>query len=102
MQRKNKIVDKLYHSKEWKACKKAYMQSMGYLCERCRKKNIEMPAYFCHHKIYVTVENIHDTSITLCFDNLEALCKNCHNKEHFKNDIDYTFDENGDLIPPTD
>ena len=32
------------------------------------------------------------------FDNLEALCQDCHNKEHFREEAEYYFDENGDLI----
>ena len=31
-------------------------------------------------------------------DNLESLCRDCHNKEHFEDKQEYIFDENGDLI----
>lgn len=41
-------------------------------------------------------------SVTLCWDNLEALCQDCHNKEHHKQERHkrYRFDENGGILPP--
>lgn len=43
-----------------------------------------------------------DISVTLCWDNLEALCQDCHNKEHHKQERHkrYQFDENGGILPP--
>ena len=35
-----------------------------------------------HHKVRLTVDNIHDPMITLNFDNLELLCRECHAAEH--------------------
>lgn len=45
---------------------------------------------------------INDISVTLCWDNLEALCQDCHNKEHHKQERHkrYRFDENGGILPP--
>ena len=61
------------------------MRSVGGLCERCLEKGLIVPAVIVHHKTYITPNNITDPNIVLNFDNLEALCKNCHNYEH----IDY-------------
>lgn len=44
--------------------------------------------YIVHHKHYIDMSNIWDTDITLDFNNLELLCIDCHNKEHFKSFID--------------
>jgi 5-methylcytosine-specific restriction endonuclease McrA len=72
------------------------MASQYYICERCGE-----PAKIVHHKTYINRDNINDTSITLSWDNLEALCQDCHNKEHHKADTRrYSFDENGNVIPP--
>lgn len=41
--------------------------------------------------------------ITLCWDNLEALCQDCHNKEHHAKNVRakrYAFTADGELIPP--
>lgn len=35
-----------------------------------------------HHRQYITDENVGDPSITLSWDNLEALCVTCHAAEH--------------------
>ena len=43
-----------------------------------------VPGYIVHHKCYLTPETIKDPSITLNWSNLEYLCHDCHNKEHFK------------------
>ena len=97
MQRNNKAVADFYNSSEWKKVRKTYRVYKLNICERCG--NI---GYYVHHKNYITSKNINDTNITLSFDNLELLCKICHNKEHFKNEIDYKFDEDGQLCPPID
>lgn len=54
-------------------------------------------------KIWLTPKNIHEQSITLCWDNLEALCQDCHNKEHHAKNVRakrYAFTADGELIPP--
>lgn len=55
-------------------------------------KGVAIHGYIVHHKCYIDANNIYDTSITLNFDNLELLCIDCHNKEHFANKI---FDSAG-------
>lgn len=87
-----------YKSKEWAQTRDAYMVAQHYLCERCGE-----PAKIVHHKIWLTPKNIHEQSITLCWDNLEALCQDCHNKEHHAKNVRakrYAFTADGELIPP--
>ncbi len=94
MQRANPKVFKFYQSSLWKKCRDSFMSSKLYICERCGN-----PGTICHHKEYITVDNIDDPNITLNHDNLECLCKDCHNKEHFKECERYFFDEEGNIIP---
>lgn len=71
-----------YSSKAWKECREAYKKSKGRLCERCLAKGLIVPAEIVHHKIYIGPENIGDPRVTLNWDNLEALCRDCHADEH--------------------
>jgi len=85
-----------YTEMAWQKCKKSYMESQNRICERCGK-----PAYHVHHRIYLTLENYRNPEIAYGFDNLEALCHACHNKEHetkYKTEYLYKFTKNGELV----
>lgn len=77
------IPQSFYKSKEWKICRQAYLSSVGGLCERCKAQGRIVSAEIVHHKIHLTEENYHNPEISMNFENLEALCQDCHNKEHF-------------------
>lgn len=69
------------------------MSSKNYVCERCGS-----PAVICHHKKWLNDVNVHDPKIALSFDNLEALCLECHNAEHgLKHDV-AVFNDAGELV----
>lgn len=87
-----------YNSEAWQRCRTEYLSSVGGLCERCESKGIIRPARIVHHKEYISLDNITDPSVLLSFDNLEALCQDCHNKEHHKNSRRYRIDEFGRVI----
>lgn len=97
-------AESFYNSDNWRTCRETFLQSKGYLCERCSTSDNPVVAKIAHHKTYLTKENINDPYISLSWDNLEALCQDCHNKEHHqsKTQIKYKFDENGEIIllPP--
>lgn len=84
-----------YNSRAWKDCRDAYAKSKGNLCERCLAKGLYNPGIIVHHKIHLTPENIGDPEITLGWDNLELLCRDCHGEEHKKIRRRYTVDELG-------
>lgn len=97
------ISQPFYKSKAWRKCRAAYIKSVGGLCERHLKQNKIVKGYIVHHKDYITEENINDPDITLNFDNLEYLCHDCHNEEHFKKNSvindELEFDPEGNVIP---
>lgn len=68
-----------YRSREWRRVRAAYLESVNRICERCGR-----PAVIVHHKRYLDAANVHDPAVSLSFDNLEALCRECHNREHFE------------------
>jgi 5-methylcytosine-specific restriction endonuclease McrA len=86
-----------YRSPAWKRCRRLFLESKHWLCERCQQ-----PARIAHHKTYLTQANVNDPYVTLHWSNLEALCEDCHNKEHFGRTgatrEGFGFDSNGDLI----
>ena len=85
-----------YNSKPWQQCRAAYLSQVNYICERCGN-----PAALVHHKKYINEGNISDPIITLDWNNLEALCVECHEHEHIRNrrrPVKSVFDENGNPV----
>lgn len=101
-----RISKPFYRSKQWQKCRAGYIKSVGELCERCLSKGKIKRGYIVHHKNYITEDNIGDPTITLNWDNLEYLCHDCHNEEHFGRaevmNEDVTFDSRGQLIKKSD
>ena len=93
------IDNRFYHSKAWGDCRNSYITQHP-LCERCLAQGQIVPAYLVHHKIHLTPSNYQDPSIALNHDNLESLCFDCHQKEHFadKTPRRWKFDDEGNLI----
>ena len=89
-----------YKSTAWQKCRAAYIKSVGGLCERCLAEGKIVPGYIVHHKCYLTPENITDPAVSLNWSNLEYLCVEHHNQQHFKEEQKkrYTIDEYGRVI----
>lgn len=102
-----------YQSKIWKQQRYYIWLKQHCLCARCSRavyvdglskwipKDKRLKGVV-HHKIYLDNNNIYDISVSLNEDNLEGLCIDCHNKEHFNllaTREDVLFDEDGNLIP---
>lgn len=97
------FAERFYKSNPWKLCRKAYIDERkaidGGLCEMCHERK----GYIVHHVIELSPSNINDVSITLNFDNLQYVCKKCHDEHHgfftpSKNRL--FFDSDGQPIPP--
>ena len=71
-----------YKSAQWKHCRDAYAQSVGYLCEDCLAKGIYTPGVIVHHIEELTPINIENPEVTLGFNNLRLVCRECHAEEH--------------------
>lgn len=87
-----------YKSKTWQRCRAGYIKSVGGLCEKCRARGLIVPGEIVHHKIHLTPGNIWDQGVSLAWDNLEFLCRDCHAKEHGQNDKRFDVNENGEVI----
>lgn len=96
----------LYDSPAWQNCRKLYIANRikidGGLCEECHSR----AGYIVHHKIMINESNVKDPNVTLNHDNLEYVCKYCHDRmeNHFvKSDnraVRYSFDEKGQPYIP--
>lgn len=75
-------AESFYKSATWQKTAKAYSKSVGGLCERCREKNIIKAGELVHHKIHITPANIHDERVTLDWNNLQLVCRECHAELH--------------------
>lgn len=89
------FAEKFYNSTEWKKCRTAYRKKVGGLCERCLKEGKIVPGVIVHHRIYISPEQIDNPEVTLNFQNLELLCRSCHEQEHSGKVKRYTVDEMG-------
>lgn len=87
-----------YSSTAWKRCREAYRERVGGLCEECLRRGIYTPAEIIHHIVEITPENINDPAVTLNFDNLRAVCRECHAKEHGARPRRYKVDALGRVI----
>lgn len=96
-----------YHSKAWKHTRAAYARSVNNLCEKCLERGKYSKGEIVHHIEHLSPANIGDESVTLGFDNLELLCRDCHAEQHpeiYSNNtpMRVRFDEFGNIIVKED
>lgn len=84
-----------YSSKAWQRTREAYKKSVGGLCEICWSKGILKPGEIVHHKIHISPDNINDPEITLSFQNLLLVCRDCHAQIHDRKQRRYKVDDMG-------
>jgi len=89
-----------YSSKAWQSCRNEYASRHGWLCEDCLKRGIYKPGKEVHHVEELTPLNINRPEVTLSFDNLVLLCKECHKARHDKrnNGRRYLIGDDGEII----
>lgn len=89
-----------YSSKAWQDCRNTYAKRARYLCEDCLAKGIYKPGVEVHHIEELTPLNIHRPEVTLNFDNLIFLCRECHKARHRDKERGrrYGLDEYGRVI----
>lgn len=97
-----------YHSSSWRKLRDFVFRRDRGLCQRCKKHNRIKPGKIVHHIEPLSPENIDDPTISLNADNLELVCKQCHEEIHknlgygtlnwAKNEPRVKFDSNGNII----
>lgn len=94
------FAKRFYSSKQWQDCRNEYSRMQGHLCEDCLKRGIYTPGIEVHHIEELTPMNIERPEVTLNFDNLVLLCRDCHKARHDARvqGRRYFFGENGSVI----
>ena len=90
-------IEEKYKGPRWKKTRKQKLL-VDPFCERCLKKGIYTAAKIVHHKEYITDKNYMLDEVFYNIDNLESLCQPCHNEDHFSEEDDYIFDDDGNVI----
>ena len=91
--------NRFYQRKAWKACKDSYIQKRvlvdGGMCEICEERlGAEVD-----HIIELDASNVKDPLVSLNHENLQYLCKQCHNMKTFsKSGRAVFFDNEGNPI----
>lgn len=91
------FAESFYKSKTWQRCRAEYVKQAKGLCENCLKKGLYRSGEIVHHKTALTPDNISNPAVTLNFDNLQLLCRDCHAIAH-KPSKRYKVDELGRVI----
>ena len=66
---------RFYNSKEWRVLSMTYSQDKAFRCEQCGRVASEV-----HHVVPIQTDD--GWNRRLDYDNLELLCKSCHNDRH--------------------
>lgn len=91
------FAKQFYLSPSWRKARKAYAKYRGGLCERCLDRGVVKAGEIVHHKVHLSPDNINDEAITLGWDNLELVCRECHAEEHEQRKKRYKIDEFGNV-----
>ena len=91
------FAKEFYNSPAWKNCRASYANSRHHLCERCLAKGIYKQGEIVHHKIHLTPDNVVDPDVSLNWENLQLLCRDCHALAH-KPEKRYKIDGMGHVI----
>lgn len=98
-------AESFYKSKQWQDTRNAYASSVGGLCERCLSKGQYNAGEIVHHIVHITPQNISDPNVTLNWNNLMLVCRDCHAEIHNGTPKRYKVDDMGRVvavdIPPS-
>lgn len=71
-------ADKMYHTVQWRNCRKKYI-TLNPLCEECRRKGITTIGTVVDH-----IKQVKKGGAKFDFENLQTLCDTCHARKSQK------------------
>lgn len=92
------FAQQFYSSKAWQRTRTAYAKSKHNLCEICLSKCIIKPGVIVHHKVHIDPDTINDPNVTLDWNNLQLVCRDCHAEIHDRRQRRYKIDEMGHVV----
>lgn len=76
------VLQNFYASNKWTTLRLNLINERGITCEMCKERVADTSKLIGHHKIELTLDNVHDYSISLNPEMVELICFDCHNKVH--------------------
>ena len=74
---------RLYNSKAWRDLRRRLIIEAQYKCTICGANHLLDPHHLIgHHQCVLTPNNVNDPAISLNPDNVEIICKQCHDQMH--------------------
>lgn len=75
------LRQKAYQDRRWRKERDLFLHEHP-VCEKCLEKGKVVPATDIHHKVSPFKNGEINWTLMLDYDNLMALCKECHGNEH--------------------
>lgn len=98
------LRQKYYNTTEWRKLRETYIKAHP-VCEECLNKGRVTPATSVHHKISPFKNGNCNKSLFLDYNNLEAVCHECHSEIHNKEQghitVQDVIKQLADLLDPT-
>ncbi len=79
-----KFSKQFYSCKAWRDLSFLCRTESGGKCSKCNNIFADISKLKAHHKMELTPDNINDSNISLNKSNIEVLCTDCHNREHYR------------------
>lgn len=82
------VLHSFYNSPPWRVFREQFIldhikEHKGVICNHCKKHIFVSADIQLHHTpIELTEDNYMDVNISMNKDNIELICRSCHNKEH--------------------
>lgn len=86
-------ASKLYNSQAWKRLRSSIIAARGSRCQMCGRLMLDDSQLVAHHVVELTPDNVDNPRIALNPDNIQIICKDCHDVVHHRYKAKGTYDK---------